>query len=101
MRASVDPGDHRHPPGGVEVVEVRKDFLSMDGALFFTGGVDSTRCCQSAISQWDWGFHTVRSVVDSGELVFCHHTVGFVEIWRDIGTGDGALSFLGEAEPRG
>ena len=39
---------------------------------------------QSAITQWSWGFHTLRSVIDPGDLRFRPQVVGVVEIWKDF-----------------
>ena len=47
---------------------------------------------QSAISQRDWVFHTVRAGVDPIELGFLPRFVEVLEMWNDLWTGDGTLS---------
>ena len=39
---------------------------------------------QSAITQWGWGFHTLRGGIDPGDLRFRPRVVGVVEIWKDF-----------------
>ena len=41
---------------------------------------NSTNPGQSAISQWDWGFHTVRAVIDPRDHRFRPRFVGVVEV---------------------
>ena len=52
---------------------------------------------QSAISQRDWGFLTVRGVVDPRILGFLPMLVEVLEIWNGLYTGDGILSSRGGA----
>ena len=44
----------------------------------------STIPSQSAIGQWDWGFHTVRGGVDPGDHCFRPQVVGVVKVWKDF-----------------
>ena len=37
---------------------------------------------QSAITQWGWGFHTLRGGIDPDDLCFRPRNVGVVEIWK-------------------
>ena len=39
---------------------------------------------QSAIGQWDLGFHIVRGGFDSEDHRFCPQVVGFVKAWKDF-----------------
>ena len=39
---------------------------------------------QSAIVQWDWGFHTVRGGFDPGNNRFLPQIVGVVNILKDF-----------------
>ena len=43
---------------------------------------------QSAIGQWDWGFHTVRDCFDLGDLRFRPQVVGVVQVLKNLLTGD-------------
>ena len=56
---------------------------------------DCTIPSQSAIGQWDWGFHTVRGVFDPRDHCFRPRVVGVVEVWKDFQSGDGNLSSRG------
>ena len=38
---------------------------------------------QSAMSQWVWGFHTVRSGIDQRDRRFRPRFVGVVRLWKD------------------
>ena len=60
-------------------------------------GAGSWNSNQSAISRRDKGFHTVRSGVDRGELSFIARFVEVLEIWNELRTGDGTLSYPGRA----
>ena len=56
---------------------------------------------QSAIGQRGWGFQTVRSGIDPGDLRFFRHRfVEAVEIWKALRSGDGKLYSPGAAGPR-
>ena len=55
---------------------------------------------QSAITQWGWGFHTLRGGSDPGDPCFCPRVVGVVEIWKIFRPGDGNLPSPGSAGPR-
>ena len=46
---------------------------------------------KSAISQWGWGFHTVRSSIDPEDLRFRPRVVGVVQVLKDLLSGDGSL----------
>ena len=50
---------------------------------------------QSATSQWDWGFHTLRGGIDPGDLRFRTRVVGAVDVWKDFSSGDGNPSSPG------
>ena len=39
---------------------------------------------QSEITQWGWGFHTLRGGIDPGDLRFRPQVVGVVEMWTDF-----------------
>ena len=39
---------------------------------------------QSAITQWGWGFHTLRGGIDQGDLRFRPRFAGVVETWKDF-----------------
>ena len=53
-----------------------------------------------AITQWPWGFHTLRGGIDTGDLRFRPRALGVVEIWKDIWSVDRNLSSPGAAGPR-
>ena len=38
---------------------------------------------QSAITQWGWGFHTLRGGIDPGDLRYCLRVVGVADAWKD------------------
>ena len=78
MRGGIDPGDDRFYPRFVVVAYVWKYLESGDGTLSSAGGAGSTNPSQSAISQWGWGFHTVRGSIDRGTTVFLH---GVLELY--------------------
>ena len=79
-----------------------KDFLSGDETLSSPGAAGPRRWpegqlsphagamspSQSAITQWDWGFHNARGGIDPGDLCFRPPVVGVVEVWRDLSFGD-------------
>ena len=68
VRGGIDPGNHCFRPRCV--VDVRNDFSFGDVIFSSPGGAGSTDPSQSAISQWGWGFHTVRGGMDPGITVF-------------------------------
>ena len=39
---------------------------------------------QSAIGQWDWGFHTVRDDFDPADHLFRPQVVGVVKVLKDF-----------------
>ena len=39
---------------------------------------------QSPISQWGWGFPTVRVDIDPGDLRFRPPVSGVVQVWKDF-----------------
>ena len=39
---------------------------------------------QTAIGQWDWGFHTLRGGFDPGDHRFRPQVVGVVRVWKYI-----------------
>ena len=42
------------------------------------------RPSQSVITQWGWGFHTLRGGIDPENLRLRPRVVGVVEIWNDF-----------------
>ena len=50
---------------------------------------DSMSPSQSAICQWGWGFHILRSGIDPEDLRFRPRVVGVVDVWKDFLSGDG------------
>ena len=63
----------------------------MEGFLMWGWNLSSPGCAgsstiprQSAIGQWDWGFHTVRGGVDPGDHCFRPQVVGVVKVWKDF-----------------
>ena len=60
----------------------------------------SMRPSRSAITQWGWGFHTLRGGIDPGDLRFRPRVVGVVEVRKYSRSGDGNLSSPGAAGPR-
>ena len=84
LRDSIDPGNVRFCPRGVGVLEIWANFCSRD-VLYSPGKSRSRRWTQrqhqqrlgsmspgqSAITQWDWGFHTLRDGIDPGNVCFC------------------------------
>ena len=52
--------------------------------LILPGGAGYTNPSQSAISQWDWGFHIVCGGVDQGDRRFRPRFVGVVQVWTDL-----------------
>ena len=94
MRSGIDPWDLRFRPRVVGAVEIWKDFKSGDETLSSTGAAErrwpegqlspragSVGSSQPAISQWDWGFHTVRGGIDRGDLRFRPWSLGVGEVW--------------------
>ena len=93
FRGGTDPGDVRCRPRVIGVVEMSKDFPSGDGNLSLFGGAGPLRWperqlsprtgsmspSKSAITQWGWGFHTVRGGIDPSDLCFC---TGVIELKR-------------------
>ena len=72
-------GDGIYPP------RVRRDFdidCWIKGKLSLRA--DSMSPNQSAISQWSWGFHTVRGGIDQRNYCFRFRVVGVVEYWKDF-----------------
>ena len=60
-------------------------FLIRGWNLSSPGCADSmTIPSQSAIGQWDWGFHTVRGGFDPGDHCFRPRAVGVVKVWKDF-----------------
>ena len=39
---------------------------------------------RSAITQWGWGFHTLRGGIDPGNLRFRPRVVRVVDVWKDF-----------------
>ena len=39
---------------------------------------------ESAVGQWDWGFHTVPGGFDPGDHCFRPHVVGVVDVRRGL-----------------
>ena len=55
---------------------------------------------QSPITQWGWGFHTLFSDIDPEDIRFGPGVVLVVELWNDLRSADGNLSFPTAAGPR-
>ena len=55
---------------------------------------------QSAIGQWDWGFHTLRGDIDPRIFLLQLGVVRVGEILKDFRPGDGNESSPGVAGPR-
>ena len=55
---------------------------------------------QTTITQRGWDFHALRGSIDPGDLSLLPRVVRVVEVWREISSGDKALSFLCAAGPR-
>ena len=51
--------------------------------------LSSRNLSQSAIGQWDWGFHTLRDGIILGELPLRAQIVGVVEIIKGLRPADG------------
>ena len=85
MRGGIDPGDNHVRPQYVGVVDVWRDLPSEDCTLS-SPGVDGPT---------NWGFHTVRDDIDSGDqcfrprlVEFCRYPEGFmIRGWDLILTG--------------
>ena len=96
--SGIDPWDHHLGSRDVGVVNVWKSFKSGDETLSSRGvarprhcprrqlspRAGSTSLNQSATTQWGWGFHTLRGVIDTGDLPFRLWVAGVVEIWKDF-----------------
>jgi len=110
VRGGIDPGDLRFRPRVVGVVEIWKNCWSGDGKLYSPGAAgprwpegrlsphaDSMSPSESAISQWGWGFHTVRGYIDPRDHRFSSRVVGIVDICNDLRlwSGDRNLSSPG------
>ena len=114
LRGGIAPGDLRFRLRVVGVVYVRKYFESGHETLSSPGVAGPRRCpkmklsprvgsmspSQSATSQLDWGFHTLRDGIDPGDLRFRPRVFGVVDIWKYFCPGDGNLSSPGAAGPR-
>ena len=57
-----------------------KVILIGEGGLSSPGGAGSTNPSQSAISQWGWGFDTLRGGIDPGSHRLRPRVVGFVHV---------------------
>ena len=101
VRGGIGPGDLRFCPWVVRVVKVCWEFSSEDGNLSSLRAAGRRRWPegqlsprtgsiprQSAITQWGWGFHTLRGGTDLGDLCFLPRVVGVVEAWREFSSGD-------------
>ena len=55
---------------------------------------------QSAITQWGWGFHTLRGGIAPGDLRFRLRVVGVVYVRKYFESGHETLSSPGVAGPR-
>ena len=93
----------RYRPGGSAFSSVAswscgdmEGILSGDGKLS-SPGVARPRCwpegqlslragsmspSQSAITQWGWGFYTLRGGIDPGDMRYCPRVVGVVHVWK-------------------
>ena len=114
LRGDIDPGDLSFRPRVVGVVEIKKDFCPGDGSLFSPGAAGprlrpegqlspragSMSPSLSEISQWGWGFNTLRGGIDPGDLRFRLRVVRVVDIWKRFWSGDETLSSPGMTGPR-
>ena len=83
MRGGIDRVDNRFRLRLIGVVDIWEAFCSEDGIVYSPGAGGFTNPSQSAISQWGWGFHTVRDAIDSGDHRFRPRLVEFVDVWKD------------------
>ena len=91
VRGGINPGTHRFRPRIVGVVSNRFHPRIVEVVDVWKGSYpgmgssprarrNSTSPSHSAISQWCWGFHTVRGGVDPGGHRFRPRFVGVVEV---------------------
>ena len=64
IRGGIVQEDNCFRPRFIGVIEIWKAFCSEDGIIYSPGAGGFTNPSQSAISQWGWGFHTVRGGID-------------------------------------
>ena len=81
------PGGPPFPSPVCWICKYMQWFMSGDGKLSSPGGAGSTNPSQSAINQWDWGFHTVRGVIDPRDRRFRPERVGVAHVWKDLSAG--------------
>ena len=97
MRGGVDPWKLSFHPRVVGEVDVWKESLIRRLDLLPGGGrnldvaprgnyprPDTMNSSAYAISQWGWGLHTVRGIIDPWDLRCCPRVVGGLEIEKDI-----------------
>ena len=111
MWGGVDPGDHRYrsrvfgaadirgiyePGMGPYLPRVRRKFPPLIGLYPPTRNTALLSSNQYAISQRDWGFLTMQGSVDPRKG-FLPRLVEMLDIWNDLGAGDGILSSRGGA----
>ena len=84
VRGGIVRGDNRFRPRLIGVVDIRKAFCSEDGIVYPPGARGFTNPSHPAISQWGWGFYTVRSVIDPEDHRCRPRFVGVVDVWKDF-----------------
>ena len=82
MRGSIVTGDNSFRLGCVGVGVVWKAFCARIGTVYPPSAAGFTNPSQSAISQWGWGFHTVRGGIDPGYHRFLPRFVGVADVWN-------------------
>ena len=97
VRGGIDPRDHRLLPRCVGVADVWNDFSFGGWTLSSPGGVGFTNSSRSAISQWGWSSHTLRGRIDPGDHRIRPPSVGVLDAWKDLSSGDGILPSPGGA----
>ena len=111
---SIDPGNVRFRPRAVGVVKIWANFCSRDSILYSPGKARSRRRTQgqqaqrlgsmspgqSAITQWDWGFHTLRGGIDPRDVRFRPKDFLVACICANVQPGDRNLSSPSAAGPR-
>ena len=110
VRGGVDTGGRRYCSRVFGAVEIRGIYESGMGPYLprvrrkcpplmglYPPGTALWSSNQSAISQRDWSFLTVRGGVDPRTLGFLPRLVKVLEIWNDFWTGHGTLPFRGGA----
>ena len=114
LSGGIDQRDLRFRSQVVRVIEIWKDFWNGECEIFVPrfGGIStwargeisprpgSMGPSPSSITQWSWGFHTVWGGIAPGDLRFRPGVVLVVEIWNDLRSAEGNLSFPSAAGPQ-